>query len=979
MSHAIGRIVPVGTRIGPDSGAPVGSGGFWQFDFTPQPALMGGEPRFVILHFNAMSFPSPGFRLDVSLRYETEQFTAASGTDIWTRPIDPRGTPIRIRYYGSGTSGGVTLLEYGSGEPTTTGTPGTAAGSLTNTDPFLHTDPYVEPTYETRVRCGVFDWQNAAYADPGSPEELAAQAVGCLIVAHPHGTTVALSSCSGTLIAPNRFLTARHCVPNDLEVNSGSVVFGYQTTPTGGRPAGYTPRFYKVTRAIQRGAADWAIVEIATPSGGSGITPAQLRSTALVSGEEAIAIHHPNGAVKKMQRRSLSTASVDPAYNFDLAGGSSGSALFDTMGRVIGAAAAGAYDCTAHYVPTPTMLRELATAPAPATPYDVMVVIDRSGSMDDPGSLLGRTKMQEARDAASLFVRLVRRGVGHRLGLASFSTSATRPADSTLGPADAAKVTELVGPSPYSAGRIGGLAPGGMTSIGDGLQVAIESLTPAGTNQRAVLLMTDGLQNTPPMISTVEGALGSTQLHAVGFGAESNLNSTLLSRVARDHGGIYTRANDGLELRKYFALAFGNIFETGALSDPIVVLGDDATQTEATGFDVCEEDQITAIVGWEGPSQALEIVLRTPGGSELMSGSAGVEADSGETWQFLRVPLPHAGEREGRWSWWVRRVGRDGEFLHNRGPEAPDRISAASLHQSGGMRLFVTIVPSGGPTLRPLPLRGRLYTGDAINPTVELRYADGRTPHGEVRLEIETPAAAIGAVVSGAQLAKPEISDEPVSAFLATLRGLGNEAGYFLPTQRRQVDLYDDAEHEDGAMEPDGIFGNPLIDLTRYEGTYRFHAIARYGTSCTGTREAQWALHVALGIDSDETDVALTGTADRPDGSRTGVVVITPRDRFRSPLGPGRVEELSPSAGPGTTIGPPVDNGDGTYSIDVTWDRSRSEGPTLVISQPERPPRPLSMQPDRAMRTCPWWIYAAIALLATALLIALLVILILAL
>jgi hypothetical protein len=32
------------------------------------------------------------------------------------------------------------------------------------------------------------------------------------------------------------------------------------------------------------------------------------------------------------------------------------------------------------------------------------------------------------------------------------------------------------------------------------------------------------------------------------------------------HSGIYTRAGEGLELKKFFVLAFGNIFETGSWS-----------------------------------------------------------------------------------------------------------------------------------------------------------------------------------------------------------------------------------------------------------------------------------------------------------------------------------------------------------------------------------------------------------------------------
>ncbi len=95
MSHAIGRIVTLGVRIGPDAGPPTAPG-VWEFLFTPSPASAGGDPRAVIPHFTAMSFPAGG-RLEVDLRYGVDTFS--SGADAWTRPVDPR--PGHSPCYGS--------------------------------------------------------------------------------------------------------------------------------------------------------------------------------------------------------------------------------------------------------------------------------------------------------------------------------------------------------------------------------------------------------------------------------------------------------------------------------------------------------------------------------------------------------------------------------------------------------------------------------------------------------------------------------------------------------------------------------------------------------------------------------------------------------------------------------------------------------------------------------------------------------------
>jgi hypothetical protein len=81
------------------------------------------------------------------------------------------------------------------------------------------------------------------------------------------------------------------------------------------------------------------------------------------------------------------------------------------------------------------------------------------------------------------------------------------------------------------------------------------------------------------------------------------------------------------------------------------------------------------------------------------------------------------------------------------------------------------------------------------------------------------------------------------------LRALESASGKPVITYADQnFDLFDDSLHEDGAMEPDGIFGNPLTDLLKTEGQYTFRAVATYGDQCTATREALWSLHVDVGV-----------------------------------------------------------------------------------------------------------------------------------
>jgi hypothetical protein len=68
-------------------------------------------------------------------------------------------------------------------------------------------------------------------------------------------------------------------------------------------------------------------------------------------------------------------------------------------------------------------------------------------------------------------------------------------------------------------------------------------------------------------------------------------------------------------------------------------------------------------------------------------------------------------------------------------------------------------------------------------------------------------------------------------------------------------------------MEPDGIFGNPLVDLLHAEGHYTFHAIATFGDNCTASRETLWTVHVDTGVDSGQTVIQTAGPIGKPRGS----------------------------------------------------------------------------------------------------------------
>jgi len=241
-------------RIGPDSGLPASTPGVWTYDLAVEPALVGGSASFAMLHFTGAVF-GPGSVVQVDLGYDVDLFTAASGAEFWTRPLDPARFAQSVRVTFSGTMGGVTLLEYGSGEPIDSNEypydPGQFMGSHSQPDVFLHNSPYIEPTFETRLRChNPFTWLRAAAATTAG-EKIGVAATGIIVMTetvipqHPPGPQMTeLSSCTGTLIGPDLFLTARHCATDSdgADLLSASVTFDFQTDINGNRPVGSDTR-----------------------------------------------------------------------------------------------------------------------------------------------------------------------------------------------------------------------------------------------------------------------------------------------------------------------------------------------------------------------------------------------------------------------------------------------------------------------------------------------------------------------------------------------------------------------------------------------------------------------------------------------------------------------------------------------------------------------------------------------------------------
>ena len=142
---------------------------------------------------------------------------------------------------------------------------------------------------------------------------------------------------------------------------------------------------------------------------------------------------------------------------------------------------------------------------------------------------------------------------------------------------------------------------------------------PVGTSADGWVAEYGSRQSRPGKVRLVRAVL-----NVIGFGTEATLDGPRLTRLARDHRGIYWRAEEGLSLKKYFALAFGNIFNFGTSLDPQFSLAAGVMSAPPIDVRVCGETMLTAILGWDNLGATLLLSLVSPGGSTITSFSPGV-------------------------------------------------------------------------------------------------------------------------------------------------------------------------------------------------------------------------------------------------------------------------------------------------------------------------------------------------------------------
>ena len=291
----------------------------------------------------------------------------------------------------------------------------------------------------------------------------------------------------------------------------------------------------------------------------------------------------------------------------------------------------------------------------------VTFVLDHSGSMsDDAGD--GTTKVGKLREAASIFVNAMLDGDG--LGIVRFDdTAQTLMAVTNVGPA-------VLGAGRTAAlGHISGpeLDPAGSTSIGAGVvagKAALDAAQAVGMphyDVTAMLVLTDGEENTAPLLSAVGGSI-TANTFAIGLGQPQNISTVALATLTQGHNGYLLitgtlTPDQSARLNKYFLQVLAGVTNAQIVLDPHGVLTQGAVHR--IPFQIAETEYGLDVFLLTQSPWAVDFELEAPNG-ELLSPSSVVALPNARYVQaagmaYYRLSLPADpakpdGTRGGLWN-----------------------------------------------------------------------------------------------------------------------------------------------------------------------------------------------------------------------------------------------------------------------------------------------------------------------------------------
>ena len=202
----------------------------------------------------------------------------------------------------------------------------------------------------------------------------------------------------------------------------------------------------------------------------------------------------------------------------------------------------------------------------PTTGRDLMLAIDISGSMATEDMQVNNEYVDRLSVVKAVISQFLDARKGDRVGLVLFGTNAYVQAPLTF---DLKSVKKLMIEAPV------GIA-GGKTAIGDAIGLTVKRLRERQSEEKVVILLTDGANNVgeiPPIKAAELASVDGIKIYTIGVGAEemrvpslfgslagrttnpsADLDEETLSKIAEATQGRYFRAKDTNTLAQIYEL-----------------------------------------------------------------------------------------------------------------------------------------------------------------------------------------------------------------------------------------------------------------------------------------------------------------------------------------------------------------------------------------------------------------------------------------
>lgn len=415
---------------------------------------------------------------------------------------------------------------------------------------------------------------------------------------------------------------------------------------------------------------------------------------------------------------STLTVTTAPAAPFSLPLGSTdaltGTAQYATLeegliwvaftGTTAGATASGSITVRHDQTEQSWTIPIQANTVAPVTAA-VMLVLDRSGSMDAQSGIAGKTRMDVLHYSANILVDYVQEG--DAVGIVAFDTDAAPVLVPPAGPLAApASGIDIARDALRDEIDLFATNPAGMTSIGDGLELGQAELAPVtGYDTKSTIVFTDGYENRDRFLVDVAGAI-TDRTYAVALGRAENIRPAALTTVTAGTGGYCVLTGDlgpdsRYRLAKYFLQVLAGVKNHEVVVDPPVQVP--LGHTVDVPFAVAETDITLDVVLLTRHPQLVAFTLVTPAGDIVdpgfVSGLGGRSYTRiGDEVVYYRLVLPApvgAGAHEGEW---LARVELPKTAL--RRPTKDERITKEELAEIRGHGVSGVLLVHASSSLR---------------------------------------------------------------------------------------------------------------------------------------------------------------------------------------------------------------------------------------------------------------------------------------